>query len=128
MTDATALPRIPPRTMEIARLKATGLATKEVAHLLGVTEQTVKNHLSNLYAVLGVSTLEGALYALGWVFPGGLTPEAIAETLARTSHLQSLRVHEALDALIADGLALAYQARATKALLKSDPRAVPKHG
>src|SRR3954462_2304195 len=58
VTDATALPRIPPRTMEIARLKATGLATKEVAHLLGVTEQTVKNHLSNLYAVLGVTTLE----------------------------------------------------------------------
>ena len=119
--------RIQPRVLEIAKLKSTGLTNKEIAHLLGITEQTVKNHLSNLYAVLGVNSFEGAQNAMGWVFPGGLTPEAIADTFRQGTYMKTLKAHEALDEVIAEGLEMVRMARSVKALLRADPRAEPRH-
>ena len=42
-----------------------GAANKDIGKAFGLSEQTVKNHLSNIYDKLGVSTrLELALYAV----------------------------------------------------------------
>lgn len=46
-----------------------GQRNKEAAYELGVSEQTVKNHLFAVYQVLGVNSLTGAYYALGWLKP-----------------------------------------------------------
>ena len=43
-----------PREREIAMLMATGLTNKEIGEKLFVSEQTVKNHVSNIYRKLGI--------------------------------------------------------------------------
>lgn len=54
-----------PREHEIASLVTQGMRNKEIAQQLSISEQTVKNHLQNVYDKLGVSDrLELALYAL----------------------------------------------------------------
>ncbi|MGH9789332.1 MAG: response regulator [Candidatus Acidiferrales bacterium] len=53
------------REMEVVRCVAMGLRNKEVADKLGITEATVKNHLTGVYAKLGVNDrLELILYAI----------------------------------------------------------------
>jgi DNA-binding CsgD family transcriptional regulator len=44
-----------PREAEIAALAAEGLASREIARLLGVSVRTVDNHLQHVYVKLGVS-------------------------------------------------------------------------
>jgi DNA-binding NarL/FixJ family response regulator len=44
------------REMEVLRNMAAGLANKQIALSLGISEHTVKFHLSSLYAKLGVSS------------------------------------------------------------------------
>ncbi len=52
-----------PREQEIAALVAQGLMNKEIAARLFISDQTVKNHLHNIFEKLGVSDrLELALY------------------------------------------------------------------
>jgi DNA-binding NarL/FixJ family response regulator len=54
-----------PREAEIVALVTQGFRNKEIAEKLSISEQTVKNHLQNIYDKLGVSDrLELALYAL----------------------------------------------------------------
>lgn len=54
-----------PREAEIVTLVTQGFRNKEIAEKLAISEQTVKNHLQNIYDKLGVSDrLELALYAL----------------------------------------------------------------
>lgn len=54
-----------PREGEIVLLVTQGYRNKEIADKLSISEQTVKNHLQNIYDKLGVSDrLELALYAL----------------------------------------------------------------
>ena len=54
-----------PREAEIVTLVTQGFRNKEIAEKLSISEQTVKNHLQNIYDKLGVSDrLELALYAL----------------------------------------------------------------
>lgn len=54
-----------PREGEIVSLVTQGYRNKEIAVKLSISEQTVKNHLQNIYDKLGVSDrLELALYAL----------------------------------------------------------------
>ncbi len=45
---------ISPRETEVLRLVAQGLANKQVARALGITERTVKAHLSRVYREIGV--------------------------------------------------------------------------
>lgn len=53
------------REQEIVSLVAQGFRNKEIADKLAISEQTVKNHLHNIFDKLGVSDrLELALYAL----------------------------------------------------------------
>lgn len=43
------------RQLEIVRMVATGKMTKEIAYDLGVSTQTVKNHLTTIYLKTGMS-------------------------------------------------------------------------
>ncbi len=53
------------REQEIVSLVAQGFRNKEIAEKLSISEQTVKNHLHNIFDKLGVSDrLELALYAI----------------------------------------------------------------
>ena len=52
------------RETEVLRLLAQGLANKEIARTLNIGEKTVKTHVSNILAKLGVpSRTQAALYA-----------------------------------------------------------------
>ncbi len=62
------------REGEILHHVAAGLANKQIAHRLGISERTVKNHLSNIMEKLHVnSRTQAAVYALrsGLVPPSG---------------------------------------------------------
>jgi DNA-binding NarL/FixJ family response regulator len=48
--------RLTPREIEVATTAAAGLSTKAIAHELSVAPGTVKVHLQNIYAKLGIST------------------------------------------------------------------------
>ena len=53
------------RELEVVRCVSMGLRNKEVAEKLGVSEATIKNHLTSVYSKLGVSDrLELILYAI----------------------------------------------------------------
>ncbi len=58
-------PRLSNRELEIVALVAQGFKNKEIAERMFISEQTVKNHLHNIFDKLGVSDrLELALYAI----------------------------------------------------------------
>jgi len=57
------------REIEILRLIALGGTNKEIAHKLGITEKTVKNHLTNIFQTLHVNNrTQAAIYALRMKF------------------------------------------------------------
>jgi DNA-binding NarL/FixJ family response regulator len=59
-----------PREMEILKLIARGYSNKEIAHELGISRQTVKNHMTSILRKLSVNDrTQAALYALrrGWI-------------------------------------------------------------
>jgi two-component system response regulator DegU len=59
-----------PREMEILRLITKGMSNKEIAHHLGISHQTVKNHMTSILRKLSVNDrTQAAVYALrrGWV-------------------------------------------------------------
>jgi RNA polymerase sigma factor (sigma-70 family) len=62
---APVLTPLTQREVEILHHVAGGLANKEIAHRLGISERTVKNHLSNIMEKLQVnSRTQAAIYAL----------------------------------------------------------------
>lgn len=53
------------REIEILKLIAIGLANKQIAHRLSISEKTVRNHVSNLYEKLGIyDRTQAVLYAV----------------------------------------------------------------
>jgi DNA-binding NarL/FixJ family response regulator len=65
------------RETEVLRLLAQGYANKEIARDLGIGEKTVKTHVSNILAKLGVqSRTQAALYA---VHIGLVSPDQVVE-------------------------------------------------
>jgi DNA-binding CsgD family transcriptional regulator len=53
------------RELEVLRLIARGLATKDIAQALGISPKTADNHIQGVYAKIGVSTRAAAvLYAV----------------------------------------------------------------
>ena len=74
MNEPFTFERLTPRQREVLIRKAAGLTYGEVAYDLGVSEQTVKNHLGLAYARLGAEHLIEALHILGWLrLPGSPT-------------------------------------------------------
>lgn len=52
------------REREVLSLVATGLANKQIARRLGITEKTVKTHMTSIFSTLGVSDrTQAALWA-----------------------------------------------------------------
>ena len=62
------------REVEVISAIKAGNSNKEIATKLAISEETVKRHLSNIYAKLGVSSrLELALLSVGRDLPAGKT-------------------------------------------------------
>lgn len=60
------------RELEILGMLAAGLATKQVAYRLQISEKTTRNHISRIYEKLGVhDRAQAVLYATrkGWAIP-----------------------------------------------------------
>ncbi len=57
--------KLTPREIEILKVLATGMANKQIARQLGISDKTVRNHLSNLYNKLGIyDRVQAALFAV----------------------------------------------------------------
>jgi len=56
-----------PREVEVLRLFLDGLSAKDVAGRLGISVQTVKNHVQSAYKRLGVRNKISAFRTLGWI-------------------------------------------------------------
>jgi DNA-binding NarL/FixJ family response regulator len=68
--DERFLSPLSQREMEILRLVVKGMSNKEIAYHLGISHQTVKNHITAILSKLGVADrTQAAVYALrrGWV-------------------------------------------------------------
>lgn len=64
-TDRVATRELTARETEVLRLVAMGLSNRAVAHRLGISENTVKNHVRNLLDKLRLrSRTEAAMYAV----------------------------------------------------------------
>ena len=72
--------RLTGKEVQVASLVWQGLTNREIAKIIGTTEQVVKNYLRNTFDKLGVwSRLELALYVAShggahWRMPHGLLP------------------------------------------------------
>jgi two-component system NarL family response regulator len=63
--DDAGAPRLTDREIEVLRLVAKGMSNKEIAAGLVIAENTVKNHVRNIFDKLQVrSRMEAALYAV----------------------------------------------------------------
>ena len=53
------------REVEILKMLATGMANKQIAYKLGISEKTVRNHVSNMYEKLNIyDRAQAVLYAV----------------------------------------------------------------
>jgi DNA-binding NarL/FixJ family response regulator len=53
------------REVEILKMLATGMANKQIAYKLNISEKTVRNHVSNMYEKLGIyDRAQAVLYAV----------------------------------------------------------------
>jgi len=60
-----------PMEERVLRLRARGLTALAAGGILGLSEQTVKNHTTSVYDKLDVNNLAAAMCAIGWVtIPG----------------------------------------------------------
>jgi two-component system, NarL family, nitrate/nitrite response regulator NarL len=91
---------VTPRQRELMFLLAQGRKNKEIAHLLGVTEGSVKVYLSNLFQKLGVNDrFELALFALK-NFGMDQSGESAAPAPDRTPQQETCPIPEFLPAFI----------------------------
>lgn len=70
------------RELQVLSLRALALTTKSIGMMLGISEQTVKNHQTNAYAKLGAAGAVDAFRILGWLHP----PTTNVEVRKRVQH------------------------------------------
>lgn len=73
------VPQLSPRELEVLELVVAGATGKEIAVRLGISTETVKDHVARVYAKLGVSDRVGAVNAarrIGWTFLGEMRDQA----------------------------------------------------
>ncbi len=56
-----------PRELQVLAASLRAGSTKAAAHELGISDATVRNHLSRLYGRLDVDCMSQAAAALGWL-------------------------------------------------------------
>ena len=84
-----------PREMEILQLITNGMSNKEIATQLGISHQTVKNHITAILHKLGVKDrTQAAVYTLrrGWVRLQDTQP---AERHAQSSRKETAQIDQA---------------------------------
>ena len=69
IAQAEVEPELSAREREVVALVASGLANKQIARQLAISEKTVKNHLTRVFSVLGVN---GRTQAAMWAAEHGL--------------------------------------------------------
>lgn len=70
LSDERYMAPLSDREMEVLRLMVAGMSNKEIAYHLGISHQTVKNHVTAILSKLGVADrTQATVYALrhGWV-------------------------------------------------------------
>ena len=67
-----------PRQWQVMIRRARGMTVKEIAHDLGLSEQTVKTHFSHAYEALGAMNIAEAFLALGWLRVPEDEPQEVA--------------------------------------------------
>lgn len=70
----TRLDLLTPREWLVIEAIARGLQDKEIAQVLGISIQTVKNHNSSIYHKLGAETRIDVLRIVGWLRVPGERP------------------------------------------------------
>ena len=79
LVPSVDLPQLSPRELEVLDLVVKGASSKEIAVELGISTETVKDHVSRVYSKLGVSDRVGAVNAarrIGWTFLGEMRDQA----------------------------------------------------
>lgn len=61
---AEAFPQLTPRRVQVLDHVARGMSNKQIARLLTIDDDTVKQHLNKIYAQLGVATRTEAVYLM----------------------------------------------------------------
>ncbi len=74
--EAPPQKKISPREREVLELLTRGATNKEIANTLGISENTVKNHLRNILEKLH---LENRVQAAAFALRKGLTPDRTGE-------------------------------------------------
>ncbi|HEX5862387.1 MAG TPA: response regulator transcription factor, partial [Nocardioides sp.] len=70
-TPAVPTPRLTPRELDVLRLVAQGLTTRQIGKQLSITENTVKNHVRHTLEKLQLhSRLDAVMYAIRARWPG----------------------------------------------------------
>ena len=92
-----------PRELDVLRLVATGAKQEAVAHELGITVQTVKNHLTSAYRRLGVTSAIEAFGTLGWLRVPVVDEIAVDDLQEHVSSLaaEAQRIADGLRELVA---------------------------
>ncbi len=70
LADERYMTPLSSREMEVLRLMVAGMSNKEIAYRLGISHQTVKNHVTAILNKLGVADrTQATVYALrhGWI-------------------------------------------------------------
>jgi DNA-binding CsgD family transcriptional regulator len=89
--------KLSPTEEQTLRLAALGYGNKTVAHIRGISENTVKNMLSRVYFKLGVHGLVEAMHRLGWIIiPDEESLKTRPSTLPLLPEVRTELAHEAV--------------------------------